>query len=159
MDHPCKQTFRPPFRPVSWARSNSLFPSGILLSSKLRLRPRATPAEAAGMAEKETSNPMEGLPEPPAVSVKTLAVTGIMVDVYGLEELPPSLTHVSVLWLHNPRLGTKARMAPMAQRAVGEYNATRPAASTRGLIAAAFGEQPPTYPHPTRIHGLDLFLT
>ncbi|KAK7709293.1 hypothetical protein SLS64_006205 [Diaporthe eres] len=93
------------------------------------------------MAEKETPNPMEGLPEPPAVSVKTLAVTGIMVDVYGLEELPPSLTHVSVLWLHNPRLGTKARMAPMAQRAVSEYNATRQAASTRGLIAAAFDQR------------------
>lgn len=86
---------------------------------------------------------MEGLPEPPAVSVKTLAVTGIMVDVYGLEELPPGLTHVSVLWLHNPRLGTKERMAPMAQRAVSEYNATKQAASTRGLIAAAFGKKSP----------------
>lgn len=93
------------------------------------------------MAEKETPNPMEGLPEPPAVSVKTIAATGIMVDVYGLDELPPNLTHVSVLWLHNPRLGDKARMAPMAQRAVGEYNTTRQAASTRGLIAAAFGKE------------------
>ncbi|KAK2616118.1 hypothetical protein N8I77_002827 [Diaporthe amygdali] len=93
------------------------------------------------MAEKETPNPMAGLPDPPAVSVKTLAVTGIMVDVYGLEELPSSLTHVSVLWLHNPRLGTKARMAPMAQRAVGEYNATRAATSKRGLIAAAFDQR------------------
>lgn len=94
------------------------------------------------MAEKETPNPMAGLPDPPAVSVKTLAVTGILVDVYGLEELPSNLSHVSVLWLHNPRLGTKERMTPMAQRAVGEYNTARPAASTRGLIAAAFGKQP-----------------
>lgn len=93
------------------------------------------------MAEKETPDPMEGLPDPPAVSVETLAVTGIMVDVYGLQELPSNLTHVSVLWLHNPRLGTKARMAPMAQRAVGEYNATRQASSTRGLIAAAFDQR------------------
>lgn len=93
------------------------------------------------MAEKETPNPMEGLPDVPAVSVKTIAVTGIMVDVYGLEELPSNLTHVSVLWLHNPRLGTKARMAPMAQRAVSEYNTTKQATSERGLIAAAFGEQ------------------
>jgi hypothetical protein len=98
------------------------------------------------MAEKETPNPMEGLPDLPAVSVETLAVTGIMVDVYGLDELPSNLTHVSVLWLHNPRLGTKARMAPMAQRAVSEYNATRQPASTRGLIAAAFGEQ--SHPSP-----------
>ncbi|KAG8169497.1 hypothetical protein KVR01_000242 [Diaporthe batatas] len=93
------------------------------------------------MAEKETPNPMEGLPDPPAVSVKTLAVTGIMVDVYGLDELPSGLTHVSVLWLHNPRLGTKARMAPMAHRAVGEYNATKQPSSTRGLIAAAFDQR------------------
>jgi hypothetical protein len=101
------------------------------------------------MAEKETPNPMEGLPEPPAVSVKTIAVTGIMVDVYGLEELPSNLTHVSVLWLHNPRLGTKARMAFMAQRAVSEHNASKQAGSTRGLLAAAFGEQSRPDPYPS----------
>lgn len=56
-------------------------------------------------------------------------------------ELPPtnSLTHVSVLWLHNPRLADKASMAPMAKRVVGEYNKTKAAGSTRGLIAVAFG--------------------
>lgn len=98
---------------------------------------------------------MEGLPEPPAVSVKTIAVTGIMVDIYGLDELPTNLTHVSVLWLHNPRLGDKARMAPMAQRAVGEYNTMRQAASARGLIAAAFGKESHARISPV----IDLFLT
>lgn len=83
----------------------------------------------------------EELPDPPAVSVKTLAVTGIMVDIYGLEELPQNLTHVSVLWLHNPRLDTKARMAPMAQHVLSEYNTKRQTASTRGLIAVAFGKK------------------
>ncbi|KAF3761167.1 hypothetical protein M406DRAFT_268223 [Cryphonectria parasitica EP155] len=84
---------------------------------------------------------MAGLSEPPAVSVITLAITGIVVDVYGLEEVPSSLTHVSVLWLHNPRLGDRGRMAPMAKRTVGEYNKTRPAGSTRGLLAVAFDQR------------------
>lgn len=88
-----------------------------------------------------TPDPTAGLAPPPAVSMKTIAVTGILVDVFGLEELPsPSaLTHVSVLWLHNPRLGDRTRMAPIAKRVVAEYNKARPSGSTRGLIAAAFG--------------------
>lgn len=84
---------------------------------------------------------MAGLPDPPAVSCKTIAVTGILVDVYGLDELPPDLTHVSVVWLHNPRLGDRSRMAPMAKRMVGEYNKTRAPGATRGLIAAAFDQR------------------
>lgn len=88
-----------------------------------------------------TPDPRAGLAPPPAVSLKTIAVTGILVDIFGLEELPssPVLTHVSVLWLHNPRLGDRARMAPIAKRVVAEYNKARPSGSTRGLIAAAFG--------------------
>ncbi|KAJ4422554.1 hypothetical protein N0V82_002782 [Gnomoniopsis sp. IMI 355080] len=86
-----------------------------------------------------TPDPTAGLPDPPAVSMQTLAVTGILVDVYGLDELPsPALTHVSVLWLHNPRLGDRTRMAPIAKRVVAEYNKIKPGGSTRGLIAAAF---------------------
>lgn len=79
------------------------------------------------------------LPDPPAVSMQTMTITGLLVDVYGLDEVPANLTHVSVLWLHNPRLGDKARMAPMAKRVVGEYNKVRASGCTRGLIAAAFG--------------------
>lgn len=88
-----------------------------------------------------TPDPTAGLAPPPAVSMKTIAVTGILVDVFGLEELPssPAPTHVSVLWLHNPRLGDRTRMAPIAKRVVAEYNKARPSGSTRGLIAAAFG--------------------
>ncbi|CAN8106467.1 unnamed protein product [Discula destructiva] len=90
----------------------------------------------------ETPNPMAGLPDPPAVSMQTLAITGILVDAYGLDELSTnSLTHVSVLWLHNPRLGDKERMAPMAKRVVGEYNRTKANGSTRGLIACAFDQR------------------
>lgn len=91
------------------------------------------------MADRGAPDPLEALPDPPAVAMKTIAVNGIWVDIYGLEDVPSKLTHVSVLWLHNPRLGNKERMGPIAQRAVGEYNQTRAAGSTRGLIAAAFG--------------------
>lgn len=93
------------------------------------------------MAEKDAPNPLAALPDPPAVSMRTIAITGILCDIYGLEHLPSSLTHVSVLWLHNPRLGTKERMAQFAQRAVGEYNRTRAGESTRGLIAVAFDQR------------------
>lgn len=91
----------------------------------------------------ETPDPLAGLAADTPVSMQTLAVTGILVDVYGLDELPlPRPTHVSVLWLHNPRLGDRARMAPVARRVVGEYHSRVRAGagvSTRGLIAAAFG--------------------
>ncbi|PSR80564.1 hypothetical protein BD289DRAFT_346395, partial [Coniella lustricola] len=88
-----------------------------------------------------------GLPNPPAVSMQTIAITGILVDIYGLEELPfasqdnPTPTKVSVLWLHNPRLGDRSRMAFMAKHVIGEYNKTRPEGANRGLIAAAFDQR------------------
>lgn len=90
-------------------------------------------------ADRGAPDPLETLPDPPDVAKKTIAVNGILVDIYGLEDVPSKLTHVSVLWLHNPRMGNKERMGPIAQRAVGEYNKTRAGGSTRGLIAAAFG--------------------
>lgn len=94
-------------------------------------------------ATTEETNPMSGLGEPPAVSSTTIAITGILVDVFGLDDLPSPSTQlkaVSVLWLHNPRLGDRTRMHPMAKRAVSEYNKTRSSKSTRGLIAVAFGQ-------------------
>lgn len=91
------------------------------------------------MADRGAPDPLASLSDPPAVSLRTIAITGILVDIYGLDDLPPNPTHVSVLWLHNPRLGSKERMAHIAQLAVGEYNKTRAAGSTRGFIAAAFG--------------------
>lgn len=91
-------------------------------------------------ATAEETNLMSGLGEPPAVSFQTIAITGILVDVFGLDDLSP-LTHLSVLWLHNPRLGDRTRMHYMAKRAVSEYNKTKPPQSTRGLIAVAFDQR------------------
>lgn len=74
------------------------------------------------------------------MSFKTMAITGILCDIFGLDDLPSTVSQVSVLWLHNPRLIDRTRMHPIARRAVAEYNRSRPAASdARGLIAVAFG--------------------
>lgn len=83
----------------------------------------------------------EDLPPPPAVSIKTLHVAGILVDIHGLAELPPTATQVSVLWLHHPRTRSKEQMTDIAARAVTAWNASSKAASDRGLIAAAFDQR------------------
>lgn len=79
-----------------------------------------------------------GLPPPPAVSVATMAMAGLLVDVYGLDELPAdAAAPVTCLWLLHARTRTRARMADVARRAVAAWNAApRPAA--RGLVALAF---------------------
>ncbi len=84
-----------------------------------------------------------GLAPPPTVSRKTVTITGLHVDVYGLDELAPTATHMSCLWLHNPRLCTKEDMADIARRSVSAWNA-RVASGLdreRGLIALAFDQR------------------
>ncbi|KAF4978996.1 hypothetical protein FZEAL_4727 [Fusarium zealandicum] len=76
----------------------------------------------------------KGLPPPPAVSKKTLPMAGLLVDVYGLDELP-SNTPVTCLWLLHPRLRTRERMLDIASRTIAAWNAR---SSNRGLIALAF---------------------
>jgi hypothetical protein len=86
-------------------------------------------------------NPMELLPAPPAVSVKTIHMTGLLVDVYGLEELSAAVTRVSCLWLHHPRTRSKVDMADIAKRCVGAWNARIDRDPERGLIALAFDQR------------------
>ena len=62
------------------------------------------------------------LPPPPPISCRTLHMAGLQVDVYGLEELAPSATRVSCLWLHHPRTRSRAYMADFAARCVGAWN-------------------------------------
>ncbi|KAK3377810.1 hypothetical protein B0H63DRAFT_478031 [Podospora didyma] len=90
------------------------------------------------------------LPPPPAVSKRTVHMAGLLVDVYGLDELPPSASRISCLWLHHPRLGNKERMTDIAARCVGAWSARSAAAATtsedgskknRGLIALAFDQR------------------
>lgn len=37
------------------------------------------------MSASDTPNPVAGLPDPPAISMQTIAITGILVDIYGLD--------------------------------------------------------------------------
>ncbi|KAK4138013.1 hypothetical protein BT67DRAFT_128232 [Trichocladium antarcticum] len=100
------------------------------------------------------------LPPPPPISRRTLPMAGLLVDVYGLSELPPApapdtttttaataapLAAVSCLWLHHPRGATRAYVADVAARCVGAWNRADTTAATtttttttrRGLIALA----------------------
>ena len=84
------------------------------------------------------------VPPPPAVSIKTLHIAGILVDIHGLAELPPTATQISVLWLHHPRTRSKEQMIDIAARAVSAWNASPKSSNgggNRGLIAAAFDQR------------------
>jgi hypothetical protein len=78
----------------------------------------------------------KGLPPPPDVSMATIPMSGLLVDVYGLSELEPSVP-VTCLHLLHTRHGTRARMSDIACRVIHAYNASQNA-SSRGLIAVAF---------------------
>ncbi|KAJ3529276.1 hypothetical protein NM208_g9838 [Fusarium decemcellulare] len=79
----------------------------------------------------------KGLPAPPAVSMKTIPMAGLLVDVYGLDELPPNVP-VTILWLLHPRLRTRARMHDIARRTIAAWYSHAGQSSKRGLIALAF---------------------
>ncbi|KAM0432271.1 hypothetical protein ACHAPT_004811 [Fusarium lateritium] len=79
----------------------------------------------------------KGLPPPPAVSKKTLPMAGLLVDVYGLGEIP-SNKPLTCLWLLHPRTRTRARMRDIASRTIAAWNAHAGEAPERGLIALAF---------------------
>jgi hypothetical protein len=85
-------------------------------------------------------NPMDVLPPAPPVSKQTMHMTGLLVDVYGLDELDPSATRVSVIWLHNPRTRAKEDMADIATRLVGAWQGSAHR-HRRGLIALAFDQR------------------
>lgn len=87
------------------------------------------------------------LPPTPTVSKKTRPMAGLLVDIYGLDELstPRPATHVTILWLHHPRNSDRNRMADFAARAVAAWNERRGdascAAPERGLLALAFDQR------------------
>ncbi|EEU45227.1 uncharacterized protein NECHADRAFT_41099 [Fusarium vanettenii 77-13-4] len=79
----------------------------------------------------------KSLPPPPAVSKKTLPMAGLLVDVYGLDELPQNKP-LTCLWLLHPRTRTRARMHDIASRTIAAWNAHAGEAPERGLVALAF---------------------
>ncbi|KAK4039457.1 hypothetical protein C8A01DRAFT_16580 [Parachaetomium inaequale] len=75
-------------------------------------------------------------------------MAGLLVDVHGLSDLPPTATRISCLWLHHPRTRRKEDMADIAARCVGAWNArhsqsqgSNPGGQTRGLIALAYDQR------------------
>ncbi|KZL68430.1 hypothetical protein CI238_00183 [Colletotrichum incanum] len=98
-----------------------------------------------------TNNPMGSSTPPPDVSKTTLAMSGLLCDVYGLEELVARrASAVSCLWLHHPRLRAKEDMADFASRIISQWEEKSSAAGAgagagagggRALIAVAFDQQ------------------
>ncbi|KAF3073755.1 hypothetical protein CFAM422_004350 [Trichoderma lentiforme] len=89
------------------------------------------------MASKERQYATKGLPPPPNVSVITKPMAGLLVDIYGLQELPPAPAPVTCLWLLHPRTRSKAVMNDIARRAVHSWNQS-PKQKQRGLVALVF---------------------
>ncbi|PON24283.1 hypothetical protein TGAM01_v206971 [Trichoderma gamsii] len=85
--------------------------------------------------EKDKKYATKGLPPPPDVSVTTMPMAGLLVDVYGLQELPASAAPTTCLWLLHPRTRNRAAMNDIARRAVHSWNQKGQA---RGLVALAF---------------------
>ncbi|CAK7231768.1 hypothetical protein SCUCBS95973_008032 [Sporothrix curviconia] len=89
-----------------------------------------------------TTNPMPDLPPPPAVSRRTIPMAGLLVDLYGLAELPADTESVSVLWLHHPRLRSREDMADIGARCVHAVAEDSQKRGTRHrLVAAAFDQR------------------
>ncbi|KAK3946049.1 hypothetical protein QBC46DRAFT_370692 [Diplogelasinospora grovesii] len=81
-----------------------------------------------------------------SISVTTVHMAGLLVDVYGLNELPESASRVSVscLWLHHPRGRKKEDMGDIACRCVAAWNQKGNGGNGgngRGLIALAFDQR------------------
>ncbi|KAF9765979.1 hypothetical protein IL306_001657 [Fusarium sp. DS 682] len=79
----------------------------------------------------------QGLPGAPKISLKTIPMAGLLVDVYGLDELPPSVP-VSCLWLLHPRTRSRETMNDIARRTIGAWGAHAGTNPKRGLIALTF---------------------
>ncbi|KAK0735556.1 hypothetical protein B0T21DRAFT_289833 [Apiosordaria backusii] len=93
-----------------------------------------------------------GLPPTPPISSTTLPISGILCDVYGLDELSPSVHKVSILWLHHQRTRNKESMKDIASRCIAAWNSFSHHQNThsspgqqqqerRGLIAIAYDQR------------------
>ncbi|OAA70099.1 hypothetical protein LEL_09915 [Akanthomyces lecanii RCEF 1005] len=93
------------------------------------------------MADQPAPYHTRGLPAPPPVSVHTIPMAGLLVDVYGLDELPADRASVptTCLWLLHPRTRTRSHMMDIASRALAAWHADDARRwRSRGLVALAF---------------------
>ncbi|KAK4242533.1 hypothetical protein C8A03DRAFT_29295 [Achaetomium macrosporum] len=94
------------------------------------------------------SSHRSSLPPPPPISLRTMQMAGLLVDVYGLSELLPTATHLSCLWLHHPRTKSKEDMGDFAARCIAAWYANVPEGGarqnlgrSRGLVALAYDQR------------------
>ncbi|KAF2634374.1 hypothetical protein P280DRAFT_260567 [Massarina eburnea CBS 473.64] len=93
------------------------------------------------------ANPVHGTysAPPPPISTQTHTISGIIVHVHGLAELPSSVTSIACLWLLHPRLQTAQTMAPIAADIISAWNARidhgRAGKHPKGLIAVSFDQR------------------
>ncbi|KIW28524.1 uncharacterized protein PV07_08182 [Cladophialophora immunda] len=86
------------------------------------------------------------IPHPEPISSSTHHIAGILVTVFGLDEVPWGTTDIAVLWLLHPRLQTQACMAPFAAHIISEWNKHQAKSRSgrgkkKGLIAASFDQR------------------
>lgn len=87
---------------------------------------------------KDNEYTTKGLPPPPPISITTKPMAGLLVDIYGLEELPPAPAPVSCLWLLHPRTRARGIMHDVARRTIHAWNQSQPQNPARGLVALVF---------------------
>ncbi|KIY02606.1 uncharacterized protein Z520_01071 [Fonsecaea multimorphosa CBS 102226] len=90
----------------------------------------------------------QSIPHPEPISSSTQHIAGILVTVFGLDEVPPGTNDIACLWLLHPRLQTQACMAPFAAHIISEWNKhqhqTKPRSGrkkNKGLIAVSFDQR------------------
>ena len=84
--------------------------------------------------------PMSPLP----ISKKTFYIAGIIVTVYGLDELDSTVQDVACLWLLHPRLQTQESMAPVAASSIHAWMEEKQKTKKEkalGLICLSFDQR------------------
>lgn len=91
------------------------------------------------------------MPSPtPLLAPKTFRISGIEVDIFGLDNLPSSCESVSCLWLLHGRLQSRDAMAATASTCIRHWNERRASSSsssspsactTRGLVCVSFDQR------------------
>ncbi|KAG6259064.1 hypothetical protein E4U24_008228 [Claviceps purpurea] len=75
------------------------------------------------------------------VSKETMNMAGLLVDIYGLDQVPPPSRPcpLTCLWLLHPRLRSRSSMQDIAERTLAAWHQTyQDGARRRSLIALAF---------------------
>lgn len=109
------------------------------ISRKLTHRERVTMANINPMAA--------GYGQYPHASKKSFVISGMVITVFGLEELPAQATDVSCLWLLHPRLNSQEGMEPIASAAIADWNTRREegrvdvSQHNKGLIAVSLDQR------------------